>query len=167
MPNFRVVLGGEGSTFYSGSTVRGHVLFDLTKAKKFERIFVELIGVASTNLEGTLKCCADCKETDTLVHVVETLWTNRDSADGKLAPGAHRWAFRLTLPEDATSSFQGSKGQVYYYLQGRAKGKAGGVTALLMSDRSVKLAIRVEQARYTDTRVGIYNCQGPRRYRNL
>ena len=152
MPNFRVVLDGEGSTFYSGSTVRGHVLFDLTKAKKFERIFVEVIGVASTKLEEILKCCADYKEVDTLVHVVETLWSSRGTADGKLAPGAHRWAFRLTLPEHATSSFQGSKGQVYYYLQARAK--AGGMAALFMSDRLAKLAIRVEQVhRYESGRL--------------
>ena len=145
MPNFgfKLVLDGEGSTFYSGSTVRGNLLLDLTKPKKFERIFVELIGISFTKWEEIFKCCAHYEETDTLVHLVETLWTNRGTADGKLAPGAHRWSFRFKIPEHATSTFQGSKGQVYYYLQGRAK--TGGLTGLFMGDRLVKLAIRVEQ----------------------
>lgn len=152
MEEFRISVEQEspGQPHVSGSTVTGHVIVVANKPKSYEHISIGFHGKAYVHwLEQVTEGYGDQRATRIVhytgseVYVDEalTLWTSKQSPDGRLPVGEHSFPFSFNIPRTAPSSFEGTFGSITYTL----KGLIG--TGLLKFDRKVESKIKVQQVK--------------------
>ena len=126
MPNLRISLDQEGP-YFSGSSVSGKVLLALKKPKgSYRQISIHITGMSHVEWEEKIQTrdvngefrteTRKYTSTETYVNLFNTLWSSKQSPDGKLATGQYSWPFDFKIPTKAPSSFEGTVGKIHYTL---------------------------------------------------
>ena len=99
--------------------VRGAVVLETKKDKKYKSIKVKIRGVATTEWEERVRE----GEEERTIHYSSTkkyakkkivLWTNDDAPDNRLEKGDHKFPFTLPLEGVVPSSYKGPHGRIQY-----------------------------------------------------
>ena len=107
-----------------GSVVYGTLSFYLKEAKPYKYIQVALYGLSHVlwtesreDDDGTHEDTYESSENH--VSEITTFWKEEESLNGTIGPGTYQYEFQLTLPSKCPSSFEGSVGNIRYYVEGR------------------------------------------------
>ena len=140
--------------FLVGQTVSGSLHFTLAEAKSYKFIQITFHGGArvqwtETYTTGTGQYQQTHTVTyysqETYVNQAVVLWSNEQSANGKIGPGTYDFPFQFVLPTNCLGSFEGRVGYIRYALQGHIK------TGMLHKDHNIEVPIQVN--RITDVNV--------------
>ena len=147
MSNLRIALVQERSNdqaYFSGSTITGNLLLDVTEPKSYKYVSVQFVGRSRVRWEehrtgttGSQIMTYSSKQSFADQGLM--LWTCQQSPDGKLAPAEYSWPFSFSILPNAASSFEGTVGNIRYSLQGRIG------TGLMKFDHNVEVEIPVQQ----------------------
>ena len=130
---FVINLSGDNSVYFSGSSVEGSVLLELSEPKKAQGISIMLSGkayvhwrhtVLNSNKNGSLyEQTISCSDTQVIFNdVFIQLWGNGTDSQ-ELAAGRYEFPFQFLLPSDMTlpTSYEGENGYIRYSLLSRIK----------------------------------------------
>ena len=130
----------------SGSTIRGNVLLDVTEPKSYQYVSIKFVGRSYVNWSEPK--VGNFRSKQSLADLDLMLWTCQQAPDGKLPAAEYSWPFSVTIPPLAPSSFEGSVGNIRYWLEARVG------TGLLKFDHVVEVAVPVHQVvKITDPRL--------------
>jgi len=103
--------------YFPGDVVSGQVLVNLTKEKSFKKIQVELVGKGTVEWteQRTVNNSTHTDHFSNYESYVEHQLTVHQGPD--LPAGDHVIPFSLALPPNVPSSFEGSDGNVRYYVR--------------------------------------------------
>ena len=163
MSNLRIALVQERphQPFYSGSAIKGNVLFDVNEPKSYKYFTIKFVGRSYVHWEERERRTHSSGNRRAHHHVTRKyiseqpyadqdlmLWTCQQAPDGKLHAAEYSWPFSFTVPPLAPSSFEGSVGNIRYWLEARVG------TGLLKFDHVVEVAVPVQQrVKITDPRL--------------
>ena len=150
MSNLRIALVQEWAdqAYFSGSTITGNLLLDVTEPKSYKYVSVQFVGRSRVYWEEhRTETSGNQQRQITYRYSSEQsfadqglmLWTCQQSPDGKLAPAEYSWPFSFSIPPNAASSFEGTVGNIRYSLKGRIG------TSLMKFDHNVEVEIPVQQ----------------------
>ena len=126
LTNFNINFEKPLKVFFSGEEVRGQVLMNLSSQKNFRKIKLEIVGrgeVHWTESRTVSRTDSDGNRTS------ETVYDHYRSSEKYfqqefvlhhgpgLPPGQHVLPFRVLLPSNLPSSFEGEHGHVRYFIK--------------------------------------------------
>lgn len=126
---FKIKLESTPNDIHLG-VVKGEVIVEVVKDKKYKKIKVEVCGVAKTEWKEELPPPPPREgEERQDPRIIEysakrkfakksaVLWTNDETPDNKLAIGEYSFPFELKLEGDVPSSFKGTHGSIKYEVE--------------------------------------------------
>ncbi|XP_063830293.1 arrestin domain-containing protein 3-like [Ostrinia nubilalis] len=121
----QIMLDSPTGAYYSGQTVNGRVIFELTKVKTIRGIFVKFHGFCSVHwTTQKSRRVNDRTEHYTVSHDSHEEYINlkmyilgSKNAEHKLNPGKYEYPFTFQIPDSCPSAFEGSHGHVRYELK--------------------------------------------------
>ena len=125
---FIITLSEENLVYFSGSSVEGSVVLELSAPKSAQKIFITLSGTANVYwTESYTTGSGDNRQTHTRVYsdtqaffndITKVLWGDSIGPTQELAAGRHEFPFKLTLPMNSTlpTSFESRTGHIRYTL---------------------------------------------------
>ena len=134
--------------FYSGSSIRGNVLLDVTEPKSYKYVSIKFVG--RSYVYWVVPKVGTFRSEQSFANQDLVLWTCQQAPDGKLPAAEYSWPFSFTIPPLAPSSFEGTirraEGNIRYWLEAR--------TGLLKFNHVVEVAVPVQQLfKITDPRL--------------
>ena len=143
--------------FYSGSAIKGNVLLDVTEPKSYKYVSIKFVGRSyvyweerRTETSGNEQrhVTYRYRSEQSFADQDLMLWTCQQAPDGKLPAAEYSWPFSFTVPPLAPSSFEGTVGNIRYWLEARVG------TGLLKFDHVVEVVVPIHQlVKITDPRL--------------
>ncbi|XP_059472026.1 arrestin domain-containing protein 17-like [Neocloeon triangulifer] len=120
LEEFKILFDNPMAAYFAGQTVSGRIVIRNEKPEKYRAIILKLAGEAkctwsqAAGQNSTVQYIGDETCFDQTIILAGGINTSVDAET--LAPGEHEYTFRLDLPPEIPSSYEGVIGAVRYYV---------------------------------------------------
>jgi len=126
LSDFKIFFQKPIATYFSGETVHGQILINLSDSKNFRKIKIELVGEGRVQWQETRTVTRRDSDGKSHSETVTDYFKNHETyvkqetvlhAGPGLPPGIHYFPFSFMLPPNLPSSFESDIGHVRYFVK--------------------------------------------------